>query len=205
MCLGCLPYLRHAIMCLTARIPMCAFSFDLPAEALLHVSQRIIISVQYLNRCYYIRSEQVLHITTTELTSSTYLYFRKVVTEIMSSLVLVMSYLNFDIKFGLRCEKTRQSVIRQQECCQINFDFNKYLQIRLVSHLSQQRDVGDSEPQSVDLAESLLVRERRHVHAQFVERRVYTAKVTTQCPHFSFIALNSIPTKDFGSKMATVI
>lgn len=47
-----------------------------------------------------------------------------------------------------------------------------------VEHLAQKSDVGDGKPQRVYLAKPLLVRERRHVHPQLVERAVYTAKHT---------------------------
>lgn len=43
-------------------------------------------------------------------------------------------------------------------------------------HLSQQRYVRDRQPQRVDLAQPLLVRERRDVSAELVERRVDAAK-----------------------------
>lgn len=45
-------------------------------------------------------------------------------------------------------------------------------------HFLEQRDVRYSEPQCVDLAESLLVRERRYVAPQLVKRRVDAAEIT---------------------------
>lgn len=57
-------------------------------------------------------------------------------------------------------------------------------------YLSKQRNVCDGQSERVNLAEPLLVRERRHVHAQFIERRVYTAKITTPQQHYSFTLLN---------------
>lgn len=43
-------------------------------------------------------------------------------------------------------------------------------------HLAQQRYVRDGQPERVDLAQPFLVRERRHVTAELVERRVDAAK-----------------------------
>ena len=41
-----------------------------------------------------------------------------------------------------------------------------------VEVLPEERDVGDGEAECVDLGEALLVRERRHVQPQLLERRV---------------------------------
>ena len=41
-----------------------------------------------------------------------------------------------------------------------------------VQNLTQQRDVGDGQPQGVDLGQPLLVGEGRHVSAQLLEGRV---------------------------------
>lgn len=43
-------------------------------------------------------------------------------------------------------------------------------------HFAQQRYVRDRQPQGVDLAEPLLVRERGHVTSELIERRVDAAK-----------------------------
>lgn len=53
------------------------------------------------------------------------------------------------------------------------------------SYLSKQSYVSNRKSQRIDLAEPLLIGERRHVNAQLIERRVYTAKITTSHKRYS--------------------
>lgn len=53
-----------------------------------------------------------------------------------------------------------------------------------VSYLPEKCYVSDCQSESINLAESLFVRKRGHVNPQFVEGRVYTAKITNGDRHF---------------------